>query len=216
MREVEDSGSLLAEIQREIPHLIVVDLALPPLEGMELCQRIKKYGDVPIMVLTALDDDELKIKALDLYAEDYVLKPANCAEVIARVKRVLRRTWLSCLPMGLKIEVVDEHLGLDFLRRESRTPEGTIRFAPKEWLFLQLLLRNAGHIVPNAVLLDRLWPDTPNAMGSLWEHVRRVRRKIGDDATRPRYIVSEPGLGYRFCGPLAQGTGTDAQRFDEI
>lgn len=200
VREVSDGSRLLGELREETPHLVVLDLELPPMRGLENCRRIKQYGDVPIVVLTALDDEQTKLDALDSYAEDYILKPARNAEVVARIRRVLRRTWLIHPPAhsGLR---VDERLSLDFLRREAITPKGAFRLTPIETRLLQLLVYNAGQILPTELLLERVWGDACASCNSLWEHVRRIRHKIGDDATKPRYILNEPGLGYGFCRP---------------
>jgi two-component system, OmpR family, KDP operon response regulator KdpE len=201
VREVSDGGCLLLVLEREMPHLVVLDLQLPSVSGMELCRRIKRHGDVPLVIVTALEDEDVKLRALDLYAEDYIQKPARDAEVVARIRRVLRRTWLSCVPPSPTV-YVDEALSLDFFRREARTPTGVSRLTPLETRLLQLLVRNAGQLLPNQLILERLWGDQDCYAGSLWEYVRRVRHKIGDDATKPRYLLNEPGLGYRFS-PVA-------------
>ncbi len=206
VREVGDGLRLLAYLQRDMPHLLVVDLQLPAMDGMELCRRIKQLGDVPIVVLTALEDEEVKLKALDLYAEDYIQKPAKYPEVVARIRRVLRRTWLSCLPSGPTF-YVDEGLSLDFYRREARTPDGVSRLTPMESRLLQLLVRNSGQVLPSELILERLWGDPHSSPACLWEYVRRVRHKIGDDAARPRYLLNEPGLGYRFSMVLPVAVG---------
>lgn len=195
--EVADGQSLLAQLDKEMPSLIVLDLQLPLMDGLDLCRRIKRFGDVPIVVWTALGDEETKLKALNLYAEDYILKPATLAEVVARVRRILRRTWLS-LPAGSNTIEVDGNLSVDFLRREVRTPQGVSRLTPLESQLLQLLLCNSGQVLPTRLLLARLWGDGTAYANSLWEYIRRLRHKIGDSATRPRYILNEPGLGYRF------------------
>jgi len=204
VREAADGHSLLAYLQQEVPHLIVLDLQLPHAGGLDLCRRIKRHGDLPIVVLTALRDEEVKLKALDLYAEDFILKTVSCAEVVARVRRILRRTWLAWLSADAVVRV-DERLSLDFLRREARTPEGTRRLTPLEAGLLEFLVRNAGQVLPSALLLERLWGDGSGPANSLWEYIRRVRHKIGDDAARPHYIVNEPGLGYRFCAVSSLG-----------
>ena len=201
VREAADGQCLLADLQQETPHLILLDLQIPVIGGLELCRRIKRHGDIPIVILTALDDEETKLRVLDLYAEDYILKPPKYAELAVRVRRILRRTWLSCLPTGSSV-CVDERLSLDFLRREARTPEGVFRLTPLESRLLQLLVRNAGQVLPTELLLERLWGHAYTSGSGLWEYVRRVRQKIGDDAAKPRYILNEPGLGYRFSRPL--------------
>lgn len=196
---------LLSKLRLETPDLVVLDLELPSAGGLELCHRIKRHCGVPIVVLTALRDEETKLKALELYAEDYILKPANYAEVVVRIKRILRRTWLPRLSFS-SILHIDERLRLNFRQREARTPEGVSHLTPLESRLLQLLIRNAGRVLPTGLLLEQLWDDKPASPGSLWEYVRRVRRKIGDDAASPRYIVNEPGLGYRFSKPLCGAT----------
>lgn len=206
VREAVDGIRLLFHLQREMPHLLVLDLQLPSIDGMELCRRVKQMGDVPIVVLTALEDEATKLKALDLYAEDYILKPAWYPEVVARIRRVLRRTWLSCLPSGPTV-YVDEGLSLDFFRREARTREGISRLTPMESRLLQLLVRNAGQVLPSELILERLWGDPHSSAACLWEYVRRVRHKIGDDAAKPRYLLNEPGLGYRFSAVLPVAVG---------
>ncbi|MDA8189434.1 MAG: response regulator transcription factor [Dehalococcoidales bacterium] len=197
VREAEDGRGVLADLKREMPRLIVLDLRLAHVGGLDLCRRIKRQGDVPIVVLTGLDDEETKLKALELYADDYVLKTARHAEVAVRIKCVLRRTWLSCPPAFSPVHV-DEHLSLDFLRREVQTPAGTCRLTPLESRLLQLLVRNAGQVLPTELLLERLWGNPYISANNLWEYVRRVRRKIGDRAAKPRYIINQAGLGYRF------------------
>ncbi|HEX9016237.1 MAG TPA: response regulator transcription factor [Chloroflexota bacterium] len=200
VREAPDAASLDVQLQRQLPHLVILDIQLPGLSGMELCRRIKRCGDIPIVVVSAIDDEDVKLELLDLFAEDYVVKPASYAEVAVRVRCVLRRTWLSTAPVSVSVRV-DERLSLDFLRREARTPAGTCRLTPMESRLLQLLVRNAGQVLPTELLLERIWGDTCVSANSLWEYVRRVRHKIGDRATQPRYIMNEPGLGYRFCRP---------------
>ena len=202
VREASDGRSLLSHLQRDLPHLVLLDLQLPLLGGLELCRRIKEHGDLPIVVLTTVEDEATKVKALDLFAEDYILKPSTAREISARVRRILRRTWLACLPAGPALQV-DERLSLDFVRREARTPKGAFRLTPMESRLLQLLVRNAGQVLPNELLLERLWGDAYGSAASLWEYVRRVRHKIGDDACKPRYILNEPGLGYRFSRPVS-------------
>ena len=209
VREAPDGSTLLTQMQQQLPHLVVLDLQLPSLSGIELCRRVKRYGDIPIVVLTAIDDEDTKLEVLGLYAEDYVVKPASHAEVAVRIRCILRRTWLSSVPISASYRV-DDRLSLDFLRREARTPEGTFRLTPMESRLLQILVRNAGQVLPTELLLERIWGDTYVSANSLWEYVRRVRHKIGDRATKPRYIQNEPGLGYRFCRPAtADAVGWD-------
>ncbi len=201
VREASDLATASLQMQQQLPHLVVLDLELPPVNGIALCRRIKRCGDIPIVVLTAINDEDTKLEVLDLYAEDYLVKPVSYAEIAVRIRCVLRRTWLSSAPISTSYRV-DDRLSLDFLRREVRTPEGTFRLTPMESRLLQILVRNAGQVLPTELLLERIWGDAYVPANSLWEYVRRVRHKIGDRATKPRYIQNEPGLGYRFCRPV--------------
>ncbi len=197
VEEAADQRSLLARLRAQLPDLIVLDLGLPGMAPFDVCRHIKAQGDVPIIVLTAVADEDTVLAALNLYAEDYILKPARNAEVAARIRRVLRRTWLPRLAVTSVLRV-DDRLHLDFRLRQARTPGGVQRLTPLEVRLLQLLTTNAGQVLPTGLLLEQLWDDRPASTGSLWEYVRRVRRKIGDDGSHPRYILNEPGLGYRF------------------
>jgi DNA-binding response OmpR family regulator len=197
VREAADGKTVLSQLQRDLLHLLILDLQLPLLGGLALCERVKRTGDVPIVILTSLSDEATKIRALDLYADDYILKPPDYDELLARVKRILRRTWLCCLPTTSSVQI-DDSLSIDFARRQVQTPEGVRHLTPLESRLLQLLVRNAGQILTADLILERLWDEGTGSLGGLWEYIRRVRQKIGDDASHPRYILNEPGLGYRF------------------
>ena len=182
--------------ERALPHLAVLDLVMPGMDGFELARRLKRLGDVPIIMLTALDDEESKVKGLELYAEDYVTKPFSYRELQARIRRVLERTW----PAGDEATVLtlDGGVQIDFMRRQIVRPGAEpVRLTPTEARLLQLLARNRGQILPNALLLDRAWPDGRGSAQALWEYVRRLRHKLGDDPEAPIYLQSERGIGYR-------------------
>ena len=201
--EAANAQCLLAHLQSGLAHLIVLDIQLPGMTDLALCRRIKRYGDVPIVVLTAMDDDDRRVAALSSYADDYIVKPPKYPELIARIRSVLRRSWLNCLSPEFGFRV-DEHLSLDFARREARTGQRVTHLTPLESRLLQLMVANAGQVLPSSLLLQRLWGDGEGSIGSLWEHIRRLRRKLGDDSSHPRYIVNEPGLGYRFARPASR------------
>ncbi len=193
-----ESGELaLALAGREFPHLAIVDLMMPGMDGYALAGRLREYADLPIIMLTAIDDEERKIEGLTKYADDYVTKPFSYGELLARIRNLLTRTWPHGVLIG-SIEIIDADLTIDLARHLTRTPAGEHRLTPIESRLLYLLLTNRGQILPNRLLLDRLWPEGGAAMNSLWEYVRRVREKLGDTADSPRYIESVRGIGYRF------------------
>src|SRR5688572_8436108 len=175
---VASGDAALTAAERALPHLAILDLLMPGMDGFETARRLKRLGDVPIIMLTALDDEDTIIKGLEQFADDYVTKPFNYRNLHARVRRVLERAWAGGEPppptvtLGYGIEV-------DFTRRQlthrGAPPE---RLTPTETRLLQLLARNSGRILPNALILDRVWPDGGGSSQALWEYVRRLRHKL--------------------------------------
>jgi len=182
--------------------LAIVDLMMPGMDGFETSRQIKRRADIPIIVLTAVDSEESKVRAIELYADDYVVKPFSYAELAARIGRVLKRAWPSGPPGAL--ERVDDHLVIDFAAQTVEVDGEPRRLSPIEAKLLQILFTNAGRVLPNELLLDRVWPDAEGEMSYLWEYIRRLREKLGDDPAAPRYIASERGVGYRFLKPATR------------
>ncbi len=193
-----DGGQRALELaRRELPHLAVVDLMMPGMDGFVVAERLRRYADVPVIMLTAIDTPERKVEGLSRYADDYVTKPFSYKELVARIRNLLARSW----PQGELLDstvVVDEQLTIELAEHLARTPAGEQRLTPMEARLLYLLIRNRGQILPNELILDRLWPDGSGATNSLWEYVRRLREKLGDSADAPRYIESVRSIGYRF------------------
>jgi DNA-binding response OmpR family regulator len=189
----------LAAIGKELPSLAIVDLMMPGMDGFETSRRIKRRADIPILILTAVESEETKVQAIELYADDYLTKPFSYAELAARVGRILKRAWPAGPPASA--ERVDESLTVDFARQSVQVHGETRRLSPTEARLLHLLYANAGRILPNELILDRIWPDAEGEMSYLWEYIRRLREKLGDDPAAPRYIASERGIGYRFLRP---------------
>ena len=193
----------LVAAEKALPHLAVLDLLMPGMDGFEVARRLKRMGDVPIIMLTALDDEETVVKGLEEFADDYVTKPFSYRQLLARVRRVLERAWPGGEPDG-PLLTLDGGLQVDFTRRQIvRDGNAVERLTPTEARLLQLLARNAGRILPIALLLDRVWPDGGGSTQALWEYVRRLRQKLGDDPEQPRYLESERGIGYRLKKPGA-------------
>lgn len=189
----------LALLDQELPALAVVDLMMPEMDGFETSRRIKRRADLPIIILTAVDAEQTKIEAIERYADDYLTKPFSYGELAARIARVLKRAWPSGPPASAAR--VDEGLAIDFAGRRVQTDAGEHRLSPTEARLLHLLFANAGRLLPNELILDRVWPDAEGEPGYLWEYIRRLREKLGDDPAHPRYIESERGVGYRFLRP---------------
>jgi len=190
----------LAAAEKALPHLAILDLLMPGMDGFEVGRRLKRLGDVPIIMLTALDDEDTIVKGLEGFADDYVTKPFSYRQLLARVRRVLERAWPSGEPDAPTVTLgsADDGLEVDFTRRQVlRNGQPVERLTPTEARLLQLLARNAGRVLPTSLILDRVWPEGGGSVQGLWEYVRRLRQKLGDDPEAPRYLESERGIGYR-------------------
>jgi DNA-binding response OmpR family regulator len=196
VRAVSSGQEALASFDTELPVLAVVDLMMPGMDGFETSRRIKRRADIPILILTAVDTQETRVRAIELYADDYVTKPFAYAELAARIGRILKRAWPAGLPAAQ--EVIDETLTLNFGTGTALVHGTTRRLTATEARLLCFLYANAGRTLPNELILDRVWPDAEGEMSYLWEYIRRLREKLGDDSVSQRYIVSERGIGYRF------------------
>jgi DNA-binding response OmpR family regulator len=183
-----------------LPHLAIVDLHMPPgMSGFEFCRTIHQFTDLPVIMLTAVNEEDTVIEGLERYAEDYMIKPFNPGELVARVRRVLKRMGGSTFQLA-GLTQVDNRLIIDFPHRQALIFGETISLTPTETKLLYILMRQAGRIVPTEYILRRLWPLEPAFEDRLHVHMHRLRRKIEDhqDQTRPRYITSERGAGYIF------------------
>ena len=181
-----------------LPHLAIVDLHMPPgMSGFEFCRSVHQFSDLPIIMLTAVNDEETIIQGLEEHAEDYLVKPFNPGELVARVRRVLRRIGDFAYTLE-PITKVDERLAVDFPKRQAIVDGKTVSLTPTETKLLYILMRNAGKTVTTSFILRRLWPLEPAYEDRLHVHMHRLRRKIGDKKSGERYIVSERGLGYIF------------------
>lgn len=196
VRTAASGQAALKALDRSWPALVVADLMMPGMDGFELCRRIKRIADLPIIVLSAVDAGEAKVRALEEYAEDYVTKPFNPDELVARVQRVLRRA-----PAGRGQVTLDQgELEVDLVRRQVSTPAGTQPLTPTEARLLQVLIGSLDRTVPTETLLDRVWSDADGADPSyVWVTVRRLRRKIEVDPDDPRYLLTDRGVGYRLA-----------------
>jgi two-component system KDP operon response regulator KdpE len=204
VRTARSGPAALKALEDGWPAILVVDLMMPGMDGFELCRRVKQLADLPIIVLSAVDASEAKVSALELYAEDYVTKPFDPDELIARIQRVLRRSSIG----SPQISLHGGEIELDLASRRLSTPSGTHQLTPTEARLLQVLAASVDRVVPTDELLNRVWTDADGADPSyLWVTVRRLRRKLEADPDRPRHLITERGVGYR----LLSGTPT-AQR----
>jgi two-component system, OmpR family, KDP operon response regulator KdpE len=193
--EAETAARGEIEARSHKPDLVLVDLGLPDGNGIDLIRRIRAWSPVPIIVLSARTMEEQKIAALDAGADDYVTKPFSTPELLARVRAALRRNVRA----ADQIPVL--HLGdvqIDLTRRESRGPNGDLHLTPLEYRVLESLARHTGLIVRQSQLMREVWgPERQGDTGSLRVCMKNLRTKVEPDPRRPRYLVTEAGLGYR-------------------
>jgi two-component system KDP operon response regulator KdpE len=168
---------------------------MPGLGGLETCREIRRTSDIPIIMLTVRNAERDKVMALDAGADDYVVKPFATQELLARIRAALRRSP-SSEPMP---SFVSKDLRIDFERRNVAVQERSVRLTPKEFDILRLLVANAGKAVPHRTLLQTVWgPDYGEETEYLRVFINQLRKKIEPDPRRPRYIRTEPWVGYRF------------------
>jgi DNA-binding response OmpR family regulator len=186
--------------QHGLPHMAIVDIHMPPgMSGFEFCRTVHQFSDLPIIMLTAVNEESTVVEGLEEHAEDYIIKPFNPGELTARVKRVLSRMGDFAYPLQ-SLTRVDERLVIDFPGRQALVNNKPVSLTPTETKLLYILMRSAGLTVNTDFILRRLWPLEPAYEDRLHVHMHRLRRKIEDkqDKTRPRYITSERGVGYTF------------------
>jgi len=186
------------------PDLIVLDLGLPDLDGTEVCRRIREGSKVPIVVLSARGGEADKVRALDLGADDYVTKPFGAEELLARIRAALRRVMSEDQPEAGRFRAGD--LTIDHDRRRVLRGDEEIRLTPKEFELLSLLARNHDRVLTHRAILKAIWgPNAVDQPEHLWALVAQLRRKIEPDPGSPRYLISEPWVGYRFATGESEG-----------
>ena len=188
----------LKSVRTHPPDLIVLDLGLPDIEGTEVCRRIRAESAIPIVVLSARGAEADKVTALDLGADDYVTKPFGPEELLARIRVALRRVFSTDEAPSGRLERGD--LIIDYDRHRVVRGDEEIRLTPKEFDLLELLARNAGRVLTHRAILKAIWgPNSVNQPEHLWVLVAQLRKKLEPDPAHPRYLLSEPWVGYRFA-----------------
>jgi two-component system, OmpR family, KDP operon response regulator KdpE len=194
---VANDGEMALEVMKDwTPHLVITDLAMPNLDGVGLCRRIRQNSEVPIIVLSVRGQDRVKVDALDAGADDYVTKPFSMNELLARVRARLRHVAPQVAEVQL-IESGDFHIDLEARLVTVRGSE--IRLTPKEFDLLIYLAKHPGKVITHRALLAAIWgPNSTEQPEYLRVFVGQLRKKIEPDPSNPRYLLTEPWVGYRF------------------
>jgi two-component system KDP operon response regulator KdpE len=190
-----DGATALKAIARERPDVVVLDLGLPDMEGTEVIAGVRGWSTVPILVLSARGQEAAKVAALDAGADDYVTKPFGMDELLARLRAAVRRA--ATVDEAPVISTDDFVIDLP-ARTVRRTAGDVVRLTPTEWSLLEQLARNRGKLVTQLQLLQEVWgPAYQTETNYLRVYIAQLRRKLEPDVTRPRYLITEPGVGYR-------------------
>jgi two-component system KDP operon response regulator KdpE len=198
--EARTGEEALEKFREFLPDLVLLDLNMPGMGGLEVCKSIRAGSDVPIIILTVRNTEKEKVEALDAGADDYVSKPFGMQELLARIRAALRRAPSSAEsgPQGF----VTEDLEIDFAGRRVRVRDKNVRLTPKEFELLRHLVAHGGKPVPHRELLQAVWgPDYGDETEYLRVFINHLRKKIEPSPAQPKYILTEPWVGYRFAIP---------------
>jgi len=183
--------------QRGLPHVAVVDIMMPGMDGLAFGRSVQEFSDMPIIILTAVADEVTRVHCLEMLADDYITKPFSPAELVARVRRLIRRVD-DHGHQPRAVMRVDDHLSLALSQRQVIVDGKAIVLSPIENKILDILVRNAGRTVGVNYLLRRVWPSEDVLEDTLRVHIHRLRQKIEPNPDRPSYVLTERGHGYRF------------------
>jgi two-component system response regulator RegX3 len=193
-----DGRDAIDVFRRERPSLVILDLMLPEISGLDVCRTIRDESDVPIIMVTAKDSEADKVTGLELGADDYVTKPFSVRELISRVRAHLRRAKMR-VPDVTEDVVTGGPVSLDVARHEVLVGGDPVAFPPKEFELLETLLRRKGRLLTREFLIEEIWgADYVGDTKTLDVHIKRVRRKIEPDPHHPQHLVTVRGLGYKF------------------
>ena len=194
--EAADQGRLaLAAARERVPDVVLVDLGLPDMDGVEVVRELRSWTDVPVLVLSARDAEASKVAALDAGADDYVTKPFGMDELLARLRAALRRA----APREPTTAVRAGDVTIDLTARRVDRAGIRVHLTPTEWHLMEVLVQSAGRLVTQRELLQEVWgPQYSRETNYLRVYIAQLRRKLEDDPSSPRHILTDPGVGYRF------------------
>jgi two-component system, OmpR family, KDP operon response regulator KdpE len=196
--EAETAADGLTQAATGHPDIILLDLGLPDMDGLEVIEKLREWSDLPIIVISAREQEGDKIKALDSGADDYLTKPFGAGELLARIRVALRHSAPKSQSQGEAVFIAED-LKIDFLKRQVHRGDSEIHLTPIEYRLLAVLVRNAGRVMTHRQILKEVW-GSPYVEQTHYLRVfmNQLRKKIETDSARPRFLINEPGVGYRF------------------
>lgn len=193
-----NGAEALRIVEMEQPSLVILDIMMPVINGIEVCRRMREWSQVPIIMLSVMDNEISKVKCLDLGADDYITKPFGTGELMGRVRAVLRRTETTA-PTPIQSSFTSGNLEVNFTQRQVTVGGKEVRLTPTEYALLQLLVLNVGKVLTHTLLLNKVWgSEYSGERQYLHVFVRRLRTKLESHPANPTYLVTIPGIGYRF------------------
>jgi two-component system KDP operon response regulator KdpE len=200
VREARSGEEALEMIRKEMPDLLIIDINLPGMSGFEVCREIRESCDAPIIMLSVRNNERDKVRALDAGADDYVVKPFGIQELLARIRANLRRHAPSADELPLTFQSQD--LTIDFAQRTVVARDHQARLTPKEFELLHYFVTHPNKALPHRELLQAVWgPDYGDQVEYLRVFINQLRKKIEPEPSKPRYLLTEPWVGYRFAMP---------------
>ncbi|MFA6054348.1 MAG: response regulator [Thermodesulfovibrionales bacterium] len=195
--EAQTGQEGLVQAATRSPDIILLDLGLPDIDGLEVTRRLREWSDIPIIVLSAREQEQDKIKALDAGADDYLTKPFGAGELLARIRVAIRHKVMRQAGQGEPVFILD-NLRVDMSQRQVFLNEQEVHLTPIEYKLLTVLIQNAGKVVTHSQLLKEVWgPSYSKETQYLRVYMTQLRHKLELDPARPRFLINEPGIGYR-------------------
>ncbi|MFA4918889.1 MAG: response regulator [Thermodesulfovibrionales bacterium] len=195
--EAQTGQDGLVQAATRSPDIILLDLGLPDIDGLEVTRRLREWSDIPIIVLSAREQEQDKIKALDAGADDYLTKPFGAGELLARIRVAIRHKVMRQAGQGEPVFILD-NLRVDMSQRQVFLNEQEVHLTPIEYKLLTVLIQNAGKVVTHNQLLKEVWgPSYSKETQYLRVYMTQLRHKLELDPARPRFLINEPGIGYR-------------------
>ena len=193
-----DGQQALEQIEQHVPDLVLLDVMMPRMDGFTVCQRVREFSAVPIIIVTARGQDQDKVRGLDLGADDYLTKPFSIEELLARVRAVLRRAQFTASEQAHSMRTATiGDLTIDFAQHLVRMGAREIELTPTEYRILAYLAQNSGRVVTQDLLLEHIWGTEYVGEGHMLQvNINRLRHKIEPDPMHPRYILTKVGIGY--------------------
>ncbi len=193
-----DGEEALQVIEKELPDLVILDIMMPKMDGFEVCRRLREWTQMPVIMLSALDDQDEKVKCLDIGADDYICKPFGLDELISRIRAVIRRSSSAPVVKPTQPEFRSGDLYINFVERRVTAGGNEVNLTVTEFALLQELALNAPKVLTYQLVLHRVWgPEYNDERGYLYVFIRRLRRKLEADPQNPVHILSVRDIGYR-------------------